>query len=107
MLQFCIGLGLHHLPACTDSRHFSIKIGIYLKIIHDVKLLCFRFDQLILFQKQRNKSKVGSYVFALVYLRFALCWLDLKLQSGPDALKKSHGSEFHIISYHLISISYL
>ena len=41
-------------------------------------------------------------LFALLYLRFLLWWLDLKLKSGPDALKKGHVAEFHntyIISF--------
>ena len=29
-----------------------------------------------------------NFSFALLYLRFALWWLDLNLLSGPDALQK-------------------
>ena len=33
-----------------------------------------------------EKDVIG--LFALLYLRFALWWLDLNLLSGPDALQK-------------------
>ena len=36
--------------------------------------------------------------FAMLYLRFALWWLDFKLQSSPDALKKGRVAGFYTIS---------
>ena len=36
---------------------------------------------------KRSVVKKISYLSALLYLRFALWWLDLNLQGGPDALK--------------------
>ena len=50
------------------------------------------------FRFMSKHIKLLVNVFALLYLQFALWWLDLKLQSGPDALKKDCVAGFHIIS---------
>ena len=39
-------------------------------------------------QYQKHNQTSLAIVFALLYLRFALWWLDLNLLSGPDALEK-------------------
>ena len=44
------------------------------------------------------RSESRNRRVALLYLRFALWLLDLKLLSGPDALKKGRVAGFHIIS---------
>ena len=37
---------------------------------------------------QSRAGEKQSLLLALLYLRFALWWLDLNLLSGPDALQK-------------------
>ena len=39
-------------------------------------------------------------LFALLYLQFALWWLDLNLLSGPDALQKvAAETEYYVICF--------
>ena len=64
--------------------------------IHDI------FTMLKIFKETKDSHSIlDNVIFALLYLPFALWWLDLKLQSGPDALKKDQDS----ILYYLFSLS--
>ena len=53
--------------------------------------------QLVKGSKKQVASKINK-TFALIYLRFALWWLDLNLLSSPDALKKGRVAGFHIMT---------